>query len=48
MLFKLALAVRGRSRAGVAAEPASHELLTSDIDGEPTVETTDGLRDIEP
>lgn len=47
MLFKLCSQYPGMLRAGVAAEPASHELLTLALDAEPTVETTDGLRDIE-
>ncbi|QBR92170.1 alpha/beta hydrolase family protein [Nocardioides euryhalodurans] len=47
MLFKLLSQYDGLLRAGVAAEPASHELLTLDLDGEPTVESEDGLRDIE-
>ena len=47
MLFKLCSQYAGLLRAGVAAEPASHELLTLRLDGEPTVETVDGLRDIE-
>ena len=47
MLFKLLSQYDGLLRAGVAAEPASHELLTLGLDGEPTVENLDGLRDIE-
>jgi hypothetical protein len=31
----------------VAAEPASHEFLTLQLDDEPTVESSDGLRNIE-
>src|SRR5262249_16161853 len=37
----------GLLRAGVAAEPASHEFLTLRLDDAPTVTTTDGLRNIE-
>ena len=44
MLFKLCSQYDGLLRAGVAAEPASHELLTLSLDGEPTVESVDGLR----
>ncbi len=47
MLFKLLSQYNGLLRAGVAAEPASHELLTLSLGGEPTVEEVDGLRDIE-
>jgi dienelactone hydrolase len=47
MLFKLLSQYGGLLRAGVAAEPASHELLTLSLGGEPTVESVDGLRDIE-
>ena len=47
MLFKLLSQYDGLLRAGVAAEPASHELLTLGLDSEPTVENLDGLRDIE-
>jgi hypothetical protein len=47
MLFKLLSQYDGLLRAGIAAEPASHELLTLGLDSEPTVETTDGLRNIE-
>ena len=47
MLFKLCSQYNGLLRAGVAAEPASHELLTLRLDDAPTVRTTDGLRDIE-
>lgn len=47
MLFKLLSHYPGLLRAGVAAEPASHELLTLRLDDEPTVTTADGLRDIE-
>ena len=46
MLFKLCSQYRGLLRAAVAAEPASHELLTLRLD-DPTVTTTDGLRNIE-
>ena len=45
--LQAALQYDGLLRAGVAAEPASHELLTLRLDGEPTVENLDGLRDIE-
>ena len=47
MLFKLLSQYPGLLRAGVAAEPASHELLTLRLDDVDTVTTTDGLRDIE-
>ena len=47
MLFKLCSQYDGLLRAGVAAEPASHELLTLRLDDEPTVERVDGMRDIE-
>jgi dienelactone hydrolase len=47
MLFKLLSHYPGLLRAGVAAEPANHELLTLRLDDAPTVEVTDGLRDIE-
>jgi hypothetical protein len=47
MLFKLLSHYPGLLRAGVAAEPANHELLTLGLDDAPTVETTDGLRNIE-
>lgn len=47
MLFKLCSQYPGLLRAGVAAEPANHELLTLTLDSEPTVKTVDGLRDIE-
>ncbi|MEV6299103.1 hypothetical protein AB0M02_06835 [Actinoplanes sp. NPDC051861] len=43
MLFKLLSQYPGLLRAGVAAEPASHELLTLKLD----VEQEHGLRDIE-
>jgi hypothetical protein len=47
MLFKLCSQYDGLLRAGIAAEPASHELLTLSLDGEPSVENVDGMRDIE-
>jgi dienelactone hydrolase len=47
MLFKLLSQYDGLLRAGIAAEPASHELLTLRLDDEPTVEQVDGMRDIE-
>jgi hypothetical protein len=47
MLFKLCSQYRGLLRAGVAAEPASHEFLTLRLDDDATVTTVDGLRDIE-
>ncbi|NUR07357.1 MAG: hypothetical protein HOQ22_13580 [Nocardioidaceae bacterium] len=47
MLFKLLSHYPGLLRAGVAAEPANHELLTLRLDDDPTVQVTDGLRDIE-
>lgn len=47
MLFKLLSQYPGLLRAGVAAEPASHELLTLRLDDEPTVTDEGGLRDIE-
>ncbi len=47
MLFKLCSQYDGLLRAGVAAEPASHELLTLRLDDEPSVERVDGMRDIE-
>jgi dienelactone hydrolase len=47
MLFKLLSHYPGLLRAGVAAEPANHEFLTLGLDDAPTVEITDGLRNIE-
>jgi hypothetical protein len=47
MLFKLLSHYPGLLRAGVAAEPANHEFLTLGLDDAPTVETIDGLRNIE-
>ena len=47
MLFKLCSQYRGLLRAGVAAEPASHEFLTLRLDDQSKVTTADGLRDIE-
>ena len=47
MLFKLLSHYPGLLRAGVAAEPANHEFLTLGLDDAPTVEVTDGLRNIE-
>ncbi len=47
MLFKLCSQYDGLLRAGVAAEPASHELLTLRLDDEPTVVSVGGMRDIE-
>jgi dienelactone hydrolase len=47
MLFKLLSHYPGLLRAGVAAEPANHELLTLRLDDAPTVEVTHGLRNIE-
>ena len=47
MLFKLLSQYDGLLRAGVAAEPASHELLTLSLNGEPTVVSDGGLRNIE-
>jgi len=47
MLFKLLSHYQGLLRAGVAAEPANHEYLTLGLDDAPTVEITDGLRNIE-
>lgn len=46
MLFKLCSQYDGLLRAGVAAEPASHELLTLRLD-DLAPENADGLRDIE-
>jgi hypothetical protein len=46
MLFKLLSQYGGLLRAGVAAEPASHEFLTLRLD-DPAVTTRDGLRNIE-
>ena len=46
MLFKLCSQYPGLLRAGVAAEPASHEVLTLRLD-DPAVTVTDGLRNIE-
>lgn len=46
MLFKLLSQYPGLLRAGVAAEPAAHEFLTLRLD-DPSVTTTDGLRNIE-
>ena len=47
MLFKLLSHYHGLLRAGVASEPANHELLTLGLDDAPTVEITEGLRNIE-
>jgi hypothetical protein len=47
MLFKLLSHYPGLLRAGVAAEPANHEFLTLGLDDAPTVQTTNGLRNIE-
>ncbi|NPD04219.1 prolyl oligopeptidase family serine peptidase [Nocardioides sp. zg-1308] len=47
MLLKLLSQHPGLLRAGVAAEPASHELLTLRLDDVPTVTSDGGLRDIE-
>ena len=47
MLFKLLSHHPGLLRAGVAAEPASHELLTLGLDDAPSVQSVDGLRNIE-
>ncbi|MBZ5737945.1 alpha/beta hydrolase family protein [Nocardioides mangrovi] len=47
MLFKLCSQYAGLLRAGVAAEPASHELLTLRLEDAPSVVTVDGMRDIE-
>jgi dienelactone hydrolase len=47
MLFKLLSHYPGLLRAGVAAEPASHELLILRLDDVPTVTSDGGLRDIE-
>jgi hypothetical protein len=47
MLFKLCSQYDGLLRAGVAAEPASHELLTLRLDDVPTVVSVGGMRDIE-
>jgi dienelactone hydrolase len=47
MLLKLLSQYPGLLRAGVAAEPASHELLTLRLDDVPTVTSQGGLRDIE-
>jgi dienelactone hydrolase len=47
MLFKLLSQYPGLLRAGVAAEPASHELLTLKLDDDEKVTVADGLRDIE-
>ena len=47
MLFKLLSFHPGLLRAGIAVEPANHELLTLRLDDEPTVESVLGLRDIE-
>ncbi|MFF5289276.1 alpha/beta hydrolase family protein [Paractinoplanes globisporus] len=47
MLFKLLSQYHGLLRAGVAAEPASHELLTLNLHDDEKVSVTDGLRDIE-
>ncbi|WP_433379683.1 alpha/beta hydrolase family protein [Actinoplanes sp. CA-142083] len=47
MLFKLLSQYHGLLRAGVAAEPASHELLTLNLHDDDKVTVTDGLRDIE-
>ena len=47
MLFKLLSQYPGLLRAGVAAEPANHELLTLRLEEVDTVTTVGGLRDIE-
>ncbi|MFI5894122.1 alpha/beta hydrolase family protein [Actinoplanes sp. NPDC051513] len=47
MLFKLLSQYHGLLRAGVAAEPASHELLTLNLHDDEKVTVADGLRDIE-
>ena len=47
MLLKLCSQYPGLLRAGVAAEPASHEVLMLRLDEEPTVVKVDGLRDID-
>jgi hypothetical protein len=47
MLFKLCSQYAGLLRAGVAAEPASHEFLALQLDEEPTVESSEGLRNID-
>lgn len=47
MLFKLLSQYHGLLRAGVAAEPASHELLTLNLHDDEKVTVIDGLRDIE-
>jgi hypothetical protein len=47
MLLKLLSQYDGLLRAGIAAEPASHELLTLSLDAEPSVESVSGLRNIE-
>ncbi|HMM94559.1 hypothetical protein [Phycicoccus sp.] len=47
MLLKLCSQYPGLLRAGVAVEPAAHEVLTLRLEDAPTVETVDGLRDIE-
>jgi hypothetical protein len=47
MLFKLCSQYGGLLRAGIAAEPASHEVLTLGLAAEPTVANVNGLRDIE-
>ncbi|MBU2664141.1 hypothetical protein KOI35_11620 [Actinoplanes bogorensis] len=47
MLFKLLSQYGGLLRAGIAAEPASHELLTLSFDDHDEVTVSGGLRDIE-
>ena len=47
MLFKLLSQYHGLLRAGVAAEPASHELLTLNLHDDEKVTVADDLRDIE-
>jgi dienelactone hydrolase len=47
MLFKLCSQYPGLLRAGVAAEPASHEFLTLRLAEDAPVTTSGGLRDIE-
>jgi dienelactone hydrolase len=47
MLFKLCSQYKDLLRAGVAAEPASHEFLTLRLDDDAPVVTSGGLRDIE-
>jgi dienelactone hydrolase len=47
MLFKLCSQYGGLLRAGVAAEPASREVLTLGLGSDPAVHTVNGLRNLD-